>query len=114
MRAVVAALIVVLVASGCGGGQPESPQAESSTLTKQPTGEIAGDGSYTVGTDISPGTWQSAGPQDGKECRWQRVSDQDGADIADNTDPDGPQTVRILQGDRGFETSGCQPWRKID
>ena len=70
-----------------------------------------GDGTYTVGTDIAPGVYQSAGPVEGNACYWKR-SNNDGT-VA-NAMTKQPQTVEIAPGDTTFKTSKCQEWQKTD
>jgi hypothetical protein len=118
MKGIVVALSVVLVVGGCSGSQDagsdaSEPAVATSPSTPTPRAEISGDGTFAVGTEMGPGVWRSAGRRDGEQCQWRRVSELDGADIADNTNPDGPQTVQILPGDTAFETKGCQPWSRI-
>jgi hypothetical protein len=72
------------------------------------------DGSYTVGTQIVPGTYVSSGPVDGKVCYWKRLGAGDHGEILDNAMTKKPQTVSIQATDRAFSTSGCQPWQRSD
>ncbi|MBS1692769.1 MAG: hypothetical protein JST91_11165 [Actinobacteria bacterium] len=72
---------------------------------------LPGDGTYTVGTDIQPGTYTSAGPVGDSACYWKRVN---GADIVDNAMTKKPQTVQIEPTDTSFVTSSCQPWQQAD
>ena len=76
-----------------------------------PTTSINGSGTYTVGTDIAPGTYSSAGPVENNACYWKRIS---GDKIIDNAMSKQPQIVQIEASDTSFETSDCQPWQKID
>ena len=70
-----------------------------------------GDGTFTVGTDIVPGVYQSAGPVEGGVCYWKR-SNGDGT-VA-NAMTKKPQTVQIEAGDTTFKSSECQEWQKTD
>jgi hypothetical protein len=76
-----------------------------------PTATINGTGTYTVGTDITPGTYSSAGPVDNGACYWKRLS---GDKIVDNAMSKKPQIIQIDATDTSFKTSDCQPWQKID
>ena len=81
--------------------EPEEPSA----------GAIPGDGTFLVGEDIQPGTYQTDG---GGEfgCYWARLSDTSGEfeGIIANGNPQGPTTVTISASDAAFETSGCSEW----
>jgi hypothetical protein len=70
------------------------------------------DGVFIVGTDMRAGTYRST-PQDG--CYWARLSGFSGElrhTIA-NDNTDAQAVVRIRSTDKGFESSGCGPWRPI-
>ena len=69
------------------------------------------DGTYSVGSQIVPGTYSSPGPVQGGVCYWKRVS---GDKIVDNAMSKQPQIVQIDATDTSFKTSECQPWQKID
>lgn len=70
-----------------------------------------GDGTYTVGTDIVPGVYQSAGPVEGGVCYWKRANSE--GTVA-NAMTKKPQTVEIAPGDTTFKSSKCQEWQKTD
>lgn len=93
-----------------------------------------GNGTYVVGTDILPGSYETAGsaadgffiilpgsyrmagPTAGaiNICYWARLKDTSGdfgTIIADNVSP-GPTTVTISPSDGAFQTSGCRTWQK--
>lgn len=70
-----------------------------------------GDGTYTVGTDIVPGVYQSAGPIEGGVCYWKRAN---GEGTVANAMTKKPQTVQIDPGDTTFKSSECQEWQKTD
>ena len=72
------------------------------------------DGTYSVGTDIVPGTYSSAGPVGSGRCYWKRLSGPNGNDIIDNALSSKPQVVQIGPSDTAFKTDGCQPWQKTD
>lgn len=76
-----------------------------------PTMGIEGTGTYAVGTDITPGTYRSAGPVEGKVCYWKRVS---GDKLVDNAMSKKQQVVKIEPTDTSFKTSDCQSWERID
>lgn len=70
-----------------------------------------GDGTYAVGTDITPGVYRSAGPVGDGACYWKRVN---GDGIVANAMTKKPQTVQIEAGDTAFISSECQDWQKTD
>ncbi|ORB82612.1 hypothetical protein B1987_00600 [Mycobacterium kansasii] len=82
--------------------QPAPPSAPKTTIDH--------DGTYTVGTDIAPGTYSSAGPVGNGTCYWKRLGNPDGA-LLDNALSKKPQVVQIQPTDKAFKTSGCQPWQ---
>jgi hypothetical protein len=91
--------------AGVAGADPEPapPPAPKTTMDH--------DGTYTVGTDIAPGTYTSAGPVGNGTCYWKRMGNPDGAMI-DNALSKKPQVVQIEATDKAFKTDGCQPWQQ--
>lgn len=83
-------------------GAPAAPPAGALKTT------IDTDGSYTVGTDIAPGVYQSAGPNDGGACYWKRTA---GDQLVDNRLTKKPSFVQIMPTDTTFTTSDCQAWQ---
>lgn len=86
--------------------------AGAGTAAADPGGPITNDGTYTVGKDIAPGVYASAGPVGGAVCYWRRA----GADNAtlNNAMSKQPQVVAIEPTDATFRTKGCQPWQLTD
>lgn len=76
-----------------------------------PKTTIEANGTFTVGSDIAPGTYRSAGHYG---CYWARLRSLDTNDIIDNNVNDGPQVVQILPTDRAFMTRNCASWHKVD
>lgn len=72
---------------------------------------IEADGSYAVGVDIAPGSYQSAGPIDGGACYWKRTA---GDELLDNALTKKPAFVQIQPTDTTFTTSDCQTWQLTD
>jgi hypothetical protein len=70
-----------------------------------------GDGTFAVGTDITPGVYQSAGPVGDGACYWKRVN---GDGIVANAMTKKAQIVEIEAGDTAFTSSECQDWQKTD
>lgn len=98
---------------------PESDDAASATAepaataepTPTPTADAGsfGDGTYTIGSDVQPGTYRGEG---GTFCYWARLSGFGGEfeEIIANGTGDYSQVVTIEEGDVGFETEGCGDW----
>jgi hypothetical protein len=108
--AVVAAAVVLAGAAASTGIASADPPAPPPA----PKTAIDHDGTYTVGTDIAPGTYSSAGPVGNGTCYWKRLSSPNGKDVIDNAMSRKPQVVEIDPSDRAFKTDGCQPWQKTD
>jgi len=83
-----------------------------------PTTTLSTDGVFVVGTDISPGTYKTAGPRNGPICSWARLnrlaSITDADAIIKNGNEMGPGFVTIEPSDTAFATQLCLPWQKID
>jgi hypothetical protein len=92
-------------------GSPGPPGPPAQAAAPGPKTTIDHDGSFTVGTDIVPGVYTSAGPAQGHTCYWKRTN---GSDIVDNAMSKKPQVVQIDPTDKTFKTDGCQPWQKND
>lgn len=86
--------------------EPEqaTPGSESS---EQNT--IPGDGTFIVGEDIQPGTYETEGSE---YCYWERLSGTSGTfdDIIANGVPTGPSIITISPSDEAFLTEGCSEW----
>lgn len=95
--------------SGCGQWS-----ADLSAVV-DPAGPITDDGTYIVGTDIAPGTWQSEGGG-GFGCYVARLSGFGGTldeVIANDLSTDGALVITVAATDIGFQTSGCGTWTKV-
>ena len=68
-------------------------------------------GTYIVGTDMEPGTYQSSG---GDGCYWARLSNFSGelSAVLANDNTDGPTVVTISASDKGFTSRRCGTWTK--
>lgn len=86
--------------------------ADLSAITQSPTAPLAGDGIYIVGTDIAPGLWRADGVS---SCYWARLSGFGGSldEIIANDNAKGTAMVQIGPSDKGFETSRCGTWSKV-
>jgi len=84
------------------------------TVTTTPTPKVAfGDGTYRIGPDIQPGTYQ--GVTTGDSCYWERLTGFGGtlAEIIANYLGTSPTIVTISSTDVGFRSSRCGNWTKI-
>lgn len=106
------AVAAALIAAGwCGSATPAHADPAPPPPPAEPKTTFDGDGTYAVGSDIAPGTYESAGPVGDGACYWKRVS---GTDIVDNALTKKPQIVRIEPTDTSFTTNECQPWQQTD
>ena len=73
-------------------------------------GDSFGDGTWTVGSNIQPGTYRSS--ETGNSCYWQRLSGLSGEfdDIIANGVTDAIWVVEIAPTDAGFSTERCGTW----
>lgn len=76
-----------------------------------PKTTIDADGTYTVGTQIAPGSYSTAGPVGDGACSYKVLN-------ADNTDDTvftkKPQVVTVPADAKSFKTKGCQTWQPAD
>lgn len=72
-----------------------------------------GDGFFTVGDEIAPGTWRSTGG--GDSCYWERLSGLSGEfeDIIANHFGTAGVTVTIATSDKAFKAEGCGTWKYL-
>jgi hypothetical protein len=106
--AVVAAAIVLV------GAAAFTTTAQADPTPAPPSGPkttIDADGTYTVGKDIQPGVYSSAGPVGDGACYWKRVN---GTTIVDNALSKKAQVIEIDATDTTFTTNECQPWQLTD
>ncbi|MDF2824143.1 MAG: hypothetical protein K0R68_1551, partial [Mycobacterium sp.] len=87
------------------GGTAQAEPTPAPAPAPAPAVTIDADGTYSVGGDIAPGTYQSPGPVEGDACYWKRVG---GDQILDNAMSKKAQAVQIEATDTAFTTSGCQ------
>lgn len=104
-------VVAMIVAGWCASAGVAHAEPEPAPPPPAPKTTIDADGTYTVGTDIVPGTYASAGPITDGACYWKRVN---GADLLDNALTKKPQVVVIEPTDTSFTTNDCQPWQKTD
>jgi hypothetical protein len=96
-------------AVGVAHADPDSPAPPAPAAPAKTT--IDANGVYTVGKDIAPGTYTSAGPITDEVCSWKRSS---GDSVVDNAMTKKPQVVQIDPSDTTFTTKDCQPWQLTD
>ncbi|MGY3379450.1 hypothetical protein ACVWYS_001407 [Arthrobacter sp. TE12231] len=71
-----------------------------------------GDGTWTVGTDIEPGTYRAAADV-GSSCYWGiYATGSNGSNIIDNDLPGGGRPSVALSGGQDFKSSRCGTWEK--
>lgn len=103
---------VVVVAGWCATGgiaaADPTPPAPPAPPPPAPKTLIDQDGTYTVGTDIAPGTYRSEGPVTGKVCYFKRLK---GDEVIDSALTKKPQVIQIEPTDTVFKTDRCQPWQ---
>jgi hypothetical protein len=105
----VAAAALVLV--GCAASTGVASADPAPAPPPAPKNTIDADGTYTVGKDIAPGTYSSAGPVGEGACYWKRTN---GSTIVDNALSKKPQIVQIEATDTSFTTNECQAWQLTD
>lgn len=79
-----------------------------------PSGSFEGDGTFLVGSDITPGLYRAASASSGN-CYWARLRDLDGElnSIVANGNTSGPALVQVASTDYAVETSGCETFRQV-
>lgn len=109
--AATAAFLLLTLGSAAGYAQAQSGPAPGPSPAPAPGGgpktTIDADGTYTVGTDIAPGVYSSAGPVQDGACYWKRTN---GDKLVDNALTKKPQVVLIDPTDTSFTTNECQQW----
>ena len=103
---------VVTIKATDAGFKSDSCAPWSHDLSAITAGQTSfGDGTYIVKTDMTPGTYASAG---GTGCYWERLSGFGGTngEILANDNVDGPTVVTIKPTDAGFSSNGCADWTR--
>jgi hypothetical protein len=117
VAACVALAFAVIAVTGCGSTSSSSTSTTSSTNSGATTTTTAdthfatfGDGTYTIGGKVKPGTYRA--PHPSSLCYWARLSGFGGSanDIIANENTSAPAVVTIAPTDKGFKTSGCGNW----
>lgn len=118
-----ALLLVSSCASPESDADPPNPTTSATTassttsstpITTEGPAEVIESGTWLVGTDILPGTYKFDGSTD--SCYWSRLSGFGGTldEIISNDRPRGQSFVTIEASDKGFKTSGCGQWTRVD
>ncbi len=122
---IIVVFIVLMVIGAASGGSNNTPSSNTATSNtnnqqtqsqqKQPTPTIDthphfGDGVYTVGKDIQPGTYRTRVASSG--CYFERLSGFGGTldEIIANDNTDFPAIVTIAATDKGFKSQDCGTW----
>ena len=111
-------VIVTSIIIGLSGGNetgapaPAAPATPPDRSSSSPSARF-GDGTWVVGSEISPGSYQAPG---GFLCYWERLSGFSGGFneiIANGGVEGGRQIVTIQTSDAGFKTNGCGEWSRV-
>lgn len=109
--------LAVIAVAGCGSSSSSSPNTTSTaksgataTTNARPQFATFGDGTYTIGQKVKPGTYRA--PHPSSLCYWARLSGFGGSvdDIMANENTSAPAVVTIAPTDKGFQTRGCGEW----
>jgi hypothetical protein len=91
---------------------PPAPLPGDIRATDKPTGTtVPGNGTFWVGTDVTPGLYHS---YQNTNCQWSRSKDATGearAVLAEDTSHG--DTYVLLQVGDFFDTAGCTTWTKV-
>jgi len=98
----------------------KSTAADSAPATKEADAKpkvkpaFSGDGTFSVGSDVKPGTYRSSGNDDGM-CYWEREKNAKGDDdsILANDNVTGSSYVTIAKTDKFFKSTGCKDWYAV-
>lgn len=85
-------------------------QAQATAVATKSAFATFGDGTFTVGKDIQPGTYRTRVGATG--CYYARLKGFGGtvSDIINNDTTDGPAIVTISASDKGFQSTNCGTW----
>jgi hypothetical protein len=76
----------------------------------KPLTDVPGDGTYTVGIDMYPGTWTATGKPD---CWWEVLDPGDTSEIREFGYGPGSKKAKLRAGD-DFTTISCSHWTLTD
>ena len=115
-------IIFGIIGSSSGGG--DSSTGSKSNITTNENSQVKevevmeeedpnphfGNGTFTVGTEIEPGTYRTRTGNSG--CYYSRLSGFSGelGEIISNENTDAPAVVTIAPTDKGFKSSRCGTW----
>jgi hypothetical protein len=103
----------VTIEKGDAGFSSEDCGEWSDDLSRVTSSRDAfGDGTYIVGTDISPGTFRVTA---NNGCYWERLRNFTGEfkSIIANDNAKGSTIVEIASSDAGFSSENCGEWQKV-
>jgi hypothetical protein len=84
-----------------------SREAAVSAIEKQVAANSIGEGNWTVGSDIAPGTYRTSAAVTG-DCYWSITkSGTNGSDIIENDIPTGGFPTVVLRAGQDFTNRGC-------
>ncbi|MGW2031246.1 hypothetical protein [Streptomyces sp. NPDC001811] len=98
-----------------GAGKGSGGAGKSGAKPEKKKAAFGGDGEYRVGTDVKPGTYRTAGNDDGM-CYWERAKDASGEldSLLANDNVSGTSYVTVKATDKLFKSSGCEDWEAVD
>jgi hypothetical protein len=82
---------------------------DTSTIRPDPSTPFQ-EGTFLVGTEITPGTWRANNPGD---CYWARLRDFGGGVHSILANANGEGVVTILPDDVGFRSTRCGTWTRV-
>ncbi|WP_330458272.1 hypothetical protein OIB37_16025 [Streptomyces sp. NBC_00820] len=94
-----------------GGGK----SAGGAKAAEKKKAAFDGDGEFTVGSDVKPGTYRTTGNTDDM-CYWERDKDASGEmdSTLANDNVSGASYVTIKATDKLFKSTGCKDWETVD
>ncbi|MFG2882464.1 hypothetical protein ACGFYV_09105 [Streptomyces sp. NPDC048297] len=135
LGAVVGVVVIGVVSANAGGdgkdGKDGGSKDSSASAGHKPGGTsgkpsggaeagkkkaaFAGDGDFSVGSDVKPGTYSTTGNTDDM-CYWERAKDASGEtdSLLANDNVTGTSYVTIKPTDKLFKSSGCEDWEAVD
>lgn len=92
----------------------QEQRAVKSEMGELQSSQISGDGVYVVGKDIKPGVYHTSGSGNAgaNDCYYATLNSTDTADISDNNNFDGAETVDVSSA-YAFDVSGGCTWVKV-
>ncbi|MET7288567.1 hypothetical protein [Streptomyces sp. NPDC005573] len=130
LGAVVGFVVIGAVSANAGHDSKDGGTKDSSATADQKPGAgrssggakgaakkaaFDGDGDFTVGSDVKPGTYRTTGNTDDM-CYWERDKDSSGEmnSTLANDNVTGTSYVTVKATDKLFKSSGCKDWEAVD